>query len=103
VLHDERDELQAFLKASGVGTEAYYPVPMHLQSALGSEGYRKGDFPNAELACDEVLSLPIFPEMTVEERKYVTTRIVEYFATQRSNKKGSAQLSSSLPELAISN
>ena len=103
VLHDERDELQAFLKASGVGTEVYYPVPMHLQSALGSEGYRKGDFPNAELACDEVLSLPIFPEMTVEERKYVTTRIVEYFATKRSNKKGSAQLSSSLPELAISN
>jgi dTDP-4-amino-4,6-dideoxygalactose transaminase len=75
---------------------------MHLQSALGSEGYRKGDFPNAELACEEVLSLPIFPEMTIEERKYVTATIVEYFTTQWSNEKGSHQLSSSLPELAIS-
>jgi len=91
VLHNKRDALQAFLKASGVGTEVYYPVPMHLQSALESEGYRKGDFPNAERACAEVLSLPIFPEMTTDELKCVTASLTDFFAEKFSNERGSSQ------------
>ena len=78
VLDDERSALQAFLKERGVGTEVYYPLPMHLQTVLLPEGYGPGDFPNAEQACSEVLSLPIFPEMLAAERDYVTASIKDF-------------------------
>jgi dTDP-4-amino-4,6-dideoxygalactose transaminase len=78
VLLNKRDELQTFLKERGVGSEVYYPLPMHLQSVLLPEGYRPGDFPNAEQACSEVLSLPIFPEMRSDERDYVTASIRDF-------------------------
>jgi dTDP-4-amino-4,6-dideoxygalactose transaminase len=85
VLQNERDALQTFLKGRGVGTEVYYPLAMHLQSVLLPEGYRQGDFPNAEQVSAEVLSLPIFPEMRPEERDYVTASIRDFFVTERSN------------------
>ena len=66
-----RDAVQAELKNRGVGTAVHYPLPLHLQKALASLGYKAGDFPHAEKACREVLALPFFPELTDDEVNYV--------------------------------
>jgi dTDP-4-amino-4,6-dideoxygalactose transaminase len=57
----------------------YYPVPLHLQKAYSSLGYRKGDFPVTEKLCDSVLSLPIFPEIEEEQLNYITKGVLSYF------------------------
>ncbi len=71
VRHPRRDVLQAYLKAHGVETRIYYPLPIHLQPAYAYLGYREGDFPAAERAAREVLSLPIQPELTDAQLEYV--------------------------------
>ncbi len=60
----DRERFQAELNAAGIATGIHYPIPVHLQPAYGDLGYKAGDFPNAEAAAREVLSLPLFPEMT---------------------------------------
>jgi dTDP-4-amino-4,6-dideoxygalactose transaminase len=70
-----RESLQNFLAAAGVETRVYYPLPLHLQPALRHLGYRKGDFPHAEQASREVLSLPMFPELIPAEIEHVTRTI----------------------------
>jgi len=75
-----RDALRAFLKQQGVGTEIYYPLPLHEQPAFAYLGYRKGDFPHSEAASAEVLSLPIYPELTEEQQEYVAAQIARFFA-----------------------
>jgi len=67
----DRDAVQAELKSHGIGTAVHYPLPLHLQEALSSLGYKAGDFPHAEMACREVLALPLFPELTNDEVDYV--------------------------------
>lgn len=60
---EKRDEIQKRLRDDGISSVVYYPIPLHLQEAVGFLGYKKGDFPVAEGAADEVLSLPIYPEL----------------------------------------
>jgi len=76
---DKRDALKTFLQSQGVGTEVYYPFALHLQPCFSDLGYGKGDFPNAEKACRDVLALPIFPELTLREVNYVIGRIQAFF------------------------
>jgi dTDP-4-amino-4,6-dideoxygalactose transaminase len=59
--------LQRDLQAQGVQTGLHYPIPVHLQKAHADLGYRAGDFPQSEAAANEVLSLPIYPEMTTSQ------------------------------------
>ena len=75
-----RAELQAFLTDRGIGTNIHYPIPVHLQVAFAELGHRRGDFPLAEAAADEVLSLPMFPELTTDQQDEVIASLVEWQA-----------------------
>jgi dTDP-4-amino-4,6-dideoxygalactose transaminase len=75
-----RDELREFLEARKIGSQIYYPVPLHLQKALEGLGYKEGDFPESERAAREVLALPIFPELREDEQETVVGAIAEFLS-----------------------
>ncbi|NDG26771.1 MAG: DegT/DnrJ/EryC1/StrS family aminotransferase, partial [Proteobacteria bacterium] len=79
VLSNRREELQKYLSDKKIGHAVYYPIPCHLQKALQSLQYKPGDFPVAEKAAQEVLSLPLFPGITTPEQDYVVGAIAEFF------------------------
>ncbi|MEM4408396.1 MAG: DegT/DnrJ/EryC1/StrS family aminotransferase, partial [Candidatus Caldarchaeum sp.] len=77
-----RDELRKYLREHGVASQIYYPLPLHLQPAYRFLGYKEGDFPEAERACREVLSLPVHPHLSVEQVEYVAD-VVRHFVTAK--------------------
>jgi len=77
-----RDGLRQYLKDHGIGTEIYYPLPLHLQECFKSLGYHKNDFPVAEEAAQAVLSIPIYPELNREQKDYIIEKIAEFYRTK---------------------
>ena len=74
-----RDALRSFLTDCGIGTEIYYPLPMHLQTCFEGMGYREGDFIESEKAAREVLAIPIYPELTPEDQTYIVSSIARFY------------------------
>ena len=75
-----RDELRTFLAPRSIGTEIYYPVPLHLQQSFAYLGYKPRDLPESERAAAESLALPIFPELREDEQQRVVAGISEFYS-----------------------
>ncbi len=76
----KRDELRGFLNDAGIGTEVYYPLPLHLQECFSELNYRKGDFPVAEHAAVHTLALPVYPEMSDDQQAYVVEKVKAFYS-----------------------
>ncbi len=74
-----RDPLRAHLTARRIGSEIYYPIPLHLQTCFASLGHQPGDFPQAEAAARQTIALPMYPEVSEAARRHVVGAIAEYF------------------------
>ena len=78
---DDRDELRNFLDGKGIASGLHYPIPLHLQKAYAGLGYSKGDFPVAERQAERIVSLPMFPELTEHDIRYVCDSIRDFIAS----------------------
>lgn len=76
---ERRDELKQFLGRDGIQSEIYYPLPLHLQKCFAYLGYKKGEFPNAELLADQVLALPLYPELTIQQQEIVVKAVIRFY------------------------
>jgi len=82
IMCEKRDKLKKFLNSNGVGTAIYYPLPLHLQNCFKELGYSKGDFPVSEKVSENILALPIFPELKDDEVNYVCDMIEKFYKNQ---------------------
>lgn len=82
VAEGHRDALREHLRTRGVGSDIYYPLPLHLQNCFRYLGFEKGAFPAAERAAAETLALPIYPELTDEQQDYVVSSIADFFSNK---------------------
>jgi dTDP-4-amino-4,6-dideoxygalactose transaminase len=76
---ERRDDLKKHLGDQAIGCSVYYPVPLHMQKCFAELGYAEGDFPHAERACREVISLPVYPELTLEQQERVVGAIADFY------------------------
>lgn len=83
----QRDTFRKYLADQSVGTEIYYPLPLHLQKVFSYLGYRAGDFPVTEKACKDVLAMPIFPELTLEQQERVVECCMSFLVKERGLRK----------------
>jgi dTDP-4-amino-4,6-dideoxygalactose transaminase len=90
----DRDKLQSFLKEQSIGTEVYYPVPMHLQQCFEYLGYSAGAFEESERAARETLALPVHPELTESQARFVVQCIAEFYSMNRESAGAARQAAS---------
>ncbi len=76
---ERRDALLGHLKSAGIGCAVYYPLPLHLQPCFAELGYRRGSLPATEAVMDEVISLPIYPELTDAQQDRVIAAVTEFY------------------------
>jgi dTDP-4-amino-4,6-dideoxygalactose transaminase len=86
----DRDGLGAWLQRHNIATDVHYPVPVHLQQAWLAAGYTDGPLPITESACQETLSLPMYPELTVDQVHYISQSVKDYFRPRRMNRRRGA-------------
>jgi len=79
-----RDELRASLRDQGIGNEVYYPVPLHRQECYADLGYDAGALPHAEAAAEQTIALPVYPELTEEQRLHVVQTVTAFVSQSAS-------------------
>ena len=94
----QRDQLQVYLKGREIGTEVYYPVPMHVQECFAYLGYKIGAFPASEGAAKETLALPIYPELTEAQLRYVVDCIRDFVLEGNPDRRASKEAACNHPE-----
>lgn len=98
VRNADREALMAFLKDEGIGTGIHYPIPLHMQKAYDSLGYAPGDFPVCERVSAEIVSLPMFPQLTTEQQKRVALALQRYAQKSSSAQRGADEKNRAIAE-----